>query len=130
MDINSDKVRSDIHTEFKKKHKPIGPEPVPVPAPGPRPRPTGYGVNVYSEIPCPIIGTVYYDDYLLPIQAKDAAAYYQANGGNTIIYNGRSVEVTFLDIYMKNPITTPFDQNPINSTIVPTGSDLYIQKIN
>ena len=35
MDINSDKVRSDIHTEFKKKHKPIGPEPVPVPAPVP-----------------------------------------------------------------------------------------------
>ena len=101
----------------------------PAPPSPPTPR-LGYGVNVYSEIPCPIIGTVYYDDYLLPIQAKDAEMYYQQIGGHTIVYNGQDVPVTFLAMYLKNPLTTSFENNSFSTTIVQTGSNIYVKRVS
>ena len=112
MSLSADD-RNKIHEEFIKKQQ----------------NPKGYGVDVYSQITCPFVGVSYYDNYSLPLQAKDAELYYESIGGHSILYNGSQVPITFLLLYLKNPLTTPFAENPLSSTIIPTGYDVNAKKI-
>lgn len=91
--------------------------------------PTGYGKRVGSQIPCTNIGTVYFDDYSLKLQETAAANYYKRNG-NTIMHNGKPIEVVYLLVWLRNPLTTPYNQNSLGSTIVPKGSELHIKYLD